>query len=86
MQATLNFVSEYGFLCKPKTVATAATRHHIEVDLESDGFYPLDNSPANPFPEGILTFPAIITNASYQAVDPQYASANPSGYCLSVNG
>jgi hypothetical protein len=91
-QATLNFVSEYGFLCKKETSSTVDPnssvdyRTEIENDITSAGFFPLDTSPSSPFSEGSLTWPALITVSGYRTVDPDYGNLDPSGYCLSING
>jgi hypothetical protein len=91
-QPTLNLVSEYGFLCKPGTLADidpltgASYRSEIEADIDAQGFFPIDSSISTPFSEGALTVPASITDPLYREVDPTYTSTDPSGYCLSVNG
>jgi hypothetical protein len=91
-QATLNLVSEYGFLCKPLTVSDIDPltgvnyRAEIEANITAQGFFPIDTSSAHPFSEGSLANPAVITDANYQTADPTYTSSNPSGFCLSVNG
>ena len=74
-QAALNFVSEYGFMCKPGTVgdidsATGVSyRTEIENTIRTQGFFPIDTSPLKPFLEGSLTSPAVITDPNYQTVD-----------------
>jgi ABC-type phosphate transport system substrate-binding protein len=91
-QSTLNMVSEYGFLCKPGTLADidpltgASYRSEIESVITAQGFFPIDSSISKPFSEGSLTTPASITDPLYQEIDPNYTSTDPSGYCLSVNG
>jgi hypothetical protein len=91
-QATLNEVSEYGFLCKPGTLndidplTGVNYRAEIEADITAAGFFPIDPNIAHTFSEGSLTTPASITDSVYQSVDPTYNQTDPSGYCLSVNG
>ena len=86
-QATLNFTSEYGFLCKAgtKTDIDPSTgvgfRTDIENAITAQGFFPLDVSGAT-FPEGSVTNPASITDAGYTAIDP----AASSGFCLVSHG
>jgi hypothetical protein len=88
-QATLNFVSEYGFLCKSSTKTdidpqtNVSYRTEIETDITTQGFFPLDTSQSETFPEGSPTYPAVITDAGYAANDP--TSPTP-GYCLVSNG
>lgn len=100
-QAALNFMSEYGFLCKPGTASDIDPytgqnyRFEIETDIIANGFYPLDTgynassgTAGSPFAEETtaLTFPAKITQANYQLVDPTYTQSDPQGYCLPING
>jgi hypothetical protein len=103
-QATLNFASEYGFICKPGTntpsTGTGTTyvgngidpltgvlyRQEIENIIYGQGFFPLDDAPADTFSEGTLSKPADITDANYRTVDPNYSASDPTGYCLSYNG
>ena len=74
-QAALNFVSEYGFMCKPGTVgdfdpATGVPyRTEIEAKIKTQGFFPIDTSILKPFHEGSLSNPAIITDSFYKDVD-----------------
>jgi hypothetical protein len=75
-QATLNLVSEYGFLCKPGTVGDydpitgVNYRTEIEANIKTQGFYPLDTSDLKPFKEGSLNDPATISDSFYSSVDP----------------
>jgi hypothetical protein len=91
-QDTLNFVSEYGFLCKDGTQnetdpsTGTSYRSEIEETLVSNGWWPLDASPSSPFQEGTLADPAVITDPNYQAIDPEYGESDPYGYCLSITG
>jgi ABC-type phosphate transport system substrate-binding protein len=86
-QATLNFVSEKGFLCKPSTTTDidpqtgVAYRTEIESAITANGFFPLDVSGA-PFAQGTVTSPAIITDSAYTAVD----GGGTNGFCLVTNG
>jgi hypothetical protein len=87
-QATLNYVSEFGFLCNPQTsggndIIDPATGiwYHTEIqDLITGEYFqpiPLD-------PEGIVQTPAVL-NAPYnqagQTSGGAAGSTNPSGYC-----
>jgi hypothetical protein len=87
-QATLNFVSEKGFLCKPGTASDidqqtgVSYRSEIEADILAQGFFPIDAS-GSAFSQGTLTFPASITDPAYSAIDP---SSGATGYCLVKNG
>jgi hypothetical protein len=98
-QATLNFMSEYGFLCKPSTATDIDPytglnyRYEIETTLIQNGFFPIDvgynastQQAGAPFSEGTLSNPAVITDPAFQLVDTQYNLANPSGYCLPIDG
>ena len=100
-QATLNFMSEYGFLCKASTATDIDPytgynyRAEIEATLLANGFFPIDtgynkvtHAAGTPFSEEPtpLTYPAQITDANFQLVDTTYNQANPSGYCLPING
>ena len=86
-QATLNFTSEYGFLCKAGTSADidpatgVSFRTDIENAIKAQGFFPLDVAGAT-FPQGSVTNPAVITDAGYTAIDP--VSSN--GFCLVSHG
>jgi len=86
-QATLNFMSEYGFLCKSGTTSDidpstgVSFRTDIENAILAQGFFPLDVS-GTPFPMGSVTNPAVITDAGYTAIDP--VSSN--GFCLVSHG
>ncbi|HEX7460206.1 MAG TPA: hypothetical protein VF279_06215, partial [Acidimicrobiales bacterium] len=86
-QATLNFTSEYGFLCKAGTTTDidpstgVSFRTDIENAIKAQGFFPLDVSGAT-FPEGSVPNQANITDAGYTAIDP--VSAN--GFCLTSHG
>jgi len=81
-QATLNLVSEYGFLCKPDTAtqvdpATGAFyRTEIEQIITANGFFPLDVS-GNAFTFVQGQYPASITDAAYTANVTQ----GTQGYC-----
>jgi hypothetical protein len=83
-QATLNFVSEYGFLCKSGTTTDidpstgVSFRTDIENAIKAQGFFPLDVS-GTTFPEGTVSNPAILTDAGYTAVDP---TTPTNGFCL----
>jgi hypothetical protein len=86
-QATLNFVSEDGFLCKSSTTTDIdpqtglSYRSEIEAAISANGFFPLDKSGA-PFAQGSVTFPAIISDPAYTAVD----GSGSTGFCLVTNG
>ncbi|MGA2837642.1 MAG: hypothetical protein ABSF84_13690 [Acidimicrobiales bacterium] len=77
-QATLNFVSEDGFICKASTgadidpITGVAYRNEIESVIEAQGFFPLDVT-GGTFPEvasgTTLTYPASITDPGYSAND-----------------
>ena len=94
-------MSEYGFLCKSETATTIDPytgfnyRYEIETDILANGFYPLDtgydastHKGGTAFAEEptALTDPAVITQANYQFVDPDYTNSDPNGYCLPING
>ena len=87
-QATLNLVSEYGFLCKASTATDidpqtgVSYRTEIEADITSQGFFPLDVG-GHTFAEGTVANPASITDAGYAANDPTTPTA---GYCLLTVG
>ncbi|MGB7053170.1 MAG: hypothetical protein WBG41_16515 [Acidimicrobiales bacterium] len=100
-QTTLNFTSEYGFMCKSQTSTDIDPytgenyRFEIETDILANGFYPLDSGydastgkAGTAFAEEPtqLTLPAQITDANYQFVDPSYTATDPTGYCLPING
>ncbi len=86
-QATLNFASEYGFLCKPDTAsqidpATGATyRSEIEADILAQGFFPLDVS-GNAFTFVQGTNHAVITDPGYTPNVTQ----GTQGYCNVTDG
>ena len=86
-QATLNFASERGFLCKAGTTTDidpstgVSFRTDIENAIKAQGFFPLDVSGAT-FPQGSVTNPAVITDAGYAAIDPVSAK----GFCLVSHG
>jgi ABC-type phosphate transport system substrate-binding protein len=88
-QATLNFVGEEGFLCKANTasqtdpITLVPYRTEIEADITGQGFFPIDTSQTDTFPEGTLSNPGVITDAGYTANDPAEGTA---GYCLVGNG
>jgi hypothetical protein len=81
-QATLNLVSEYGFLCKPDTAtqvdpATGAFyRTEIEQVITANGFFPLDVS-GNAFTFVQGQYPASITDPAYTPNVTQ----GTQGYC-----
>jgi len=98
-QATLNFMSEYGFLCKPGTQSDIDPytglnyRYEIETTLIQNGFFPIDTGysaatqkAGSPFSEGSVPNAAQITDPNFQLVDPTYNQSNPSGYCLPIAG
>ena len=80
--ATLNFASEYGFLCKPATALDydplstnplgATYRTEIEADILAQGFFPIDVSGA-PFSEGTFT----TNKASLLSGDAEYSIVDP---------
>ena len=86
-QATLNFASERGFLCKAGTTTDidpstgVSFRTDIENAIKAQGFFPLDVAGAT-FPQGSVTNPAVITDAGYAAIDPVSAK----GFCLVSHG
>ncbi|MBV8462328.1 MAG: hypothetical protein JO368_03485 [Acidimicrobiales bacterium] len=100
-QTTLNFASEYGYLCKQQTKTDVNPytgdnyRFDIETAIIQNGFYPIDpgyvassGTAGNPFSEEptLLAHPASITDPNYQTVDPDFGVADPTGYCLPING
>jgi hypothetical protein len=93
-QATLNFASEDGFLCKPDNIADPVTgetvRQEIDTAILTNGFLPLDQSTlvngvasapnVSPFSEDTgVTNPASITAEPYK--DNDLSGSNPQGYC-----
>jgi hypothetical protein len=84
-QATLNLVSEYGFMCKPGTVGDfdpltgVNYRTEIEAKIKSQGFFPIDTSDLKPFKEGSVTNPAGITDTFYTAVDKTLTAEKGTG-------
>ena len=87
-QATLNFTSEYGFLCKASATdidpsTGVSFRTDIENAIKAQGFFPLDVTVGHTFPEGTVTNPAVLTDAGYTAVDPTVPT---NGYCLVSHG
>lgn len=80
-QATLNFASEDGFLCKTQTntqidpLTGLTYRSEIDTAITSNGFYTLPSGP-----EGTVDTPADITDPNYSAIDE--SGTNPTGYCL----
>ena len=86
-QATLNFVSEKGFLCKSGTSTDTnpytgnSYRYDIEAAIKAQGFFPLDVS-GSPFAQGTVTNPAVITDTAFTAIDGD----GTSGYCLVTHG
>jgi ABC-type phosphate transport system substrate-binding protein len=80
-QATLNFASEDGFLCKAQNdtnvdpITGATYRSEINADISAQGFIPLPKGS-----EGSVTHPANITDPGYSAID--MSGTNPTGYCL----
>ena len=86
-QATLNFVSEKGFLCKASTATDInpytgnSYRTDIENAIKAQGFFPLDVS-GSPFAQGSVTNPANITDTAFTAIDGD----GTSGYCLVTHG
>ena len=86
-QATLNFMSEDGFLCKSSTKTDIDPqtgidyRTEIEAAITANGFFPLDVS-GSPFSQGSVTFPAVLTDSAYTAID----GSGSTGYCLVTNG
>ena len=95
-QATLNFMSEDGFLCKAATAVqidpiTGNTyRSEIEAAITANGFFPLAPG-GTAFPEiasgTTLSAPAQITDTGYLANDtlPSGVPAG-NGFCLVTNG
>lgn len=85
-QATLNFVSEYGFICKQDAVVdsnskTGATYgQEIQSVIENNGFFPLSTGPI--YASNVDYF-AKITDPGYSFVDPGAAteSASSTGNC-----
>jgi len=88
-QATLNFASEYGFLCKAGTSSDTdpqtgvSFRTDIENAIKAQGFFPLDVTGIT-FPQGTVNFPAIISDTGYSAIDPAVSGGN--GFCLVSHG
>ena len=89
--ATLNYVSEIGFICNPNKGSahaivdpnTGATYlSEIQEDIEAAGFYPLSGGAASgtvnttPIDEGTLTNPASADTGSYSAFDT-FATTGP---------
>ncbi len=95
-QAALNFVSEYGFMCKPGTAGdfdplTGVTyRTEIENNIRAQGFYPLDISPTKPFQEGTVTYPAYESgtplNTPGYLTDPNYLAVDATTTAEAGNG
>jgi len=90
--ATLNFTSELGFLCKTGTTSDInpytgnSFRTDIENAIKAAGFIPLDiaQTPFNEVPTGTtLTYPASISDPNYTAIDN---ASTASGFCLVTNG
>lgn len=87
-EATLNMVSEYGFLCKQSTSSdidpqtNVSYRSEIEAAIKAQGFYPINTS-SGAFPEGTVPFPAVLSDASYTAIDPTVPT---NGFCLVSHG
>jgi ABC-type phosphate transport system substrate-binding protein len=89
--ATLNFASEVGFLCKPNTVSGGTTgaqitdpvtgltyRSEIESAILAQGFFPLDGLDENvPFQEGTPTTPADAIPSFATTSDPYYQYDTP---------
>jgi hypothetical protein len=81
-QATLNLVSEYGFLCKADTktqidpATTLSYRSEIEAAIIHNGFFPLDVS-GNAFTFVQGQYPASITDPAYTPNVTQ----GTQGYC-----
>ncbi|MGO8871387.1 MAG: hypothetical protein ACLQPH_08285 [Acidimicrobiales bacterium] len=95
--AALNFVSEFGFLCKTGTVAdidpltNVSYRTEIETGITQSGFFPLDTSPSSPFNEyapGVVSSPdtSLSSDPYYSLIDNTSNTTNPSGFCLVRNG
>jgi hypothetical protein len=87
-QATLNFTSEYGFLCKASATdidpsTGVSFRTDIENAIKAQGFFPLDVTIGHTFPEGTVANPAVLTDAGYTAIDPTVPT---NGYCLLSHG
>ncbi len=86
-QATLNFVSEKGFMCKSGTASDInpytgnSYRFDIEAAIKAQGFFPLDVS-GSTFAQGSVTNPATFSDAGYTAV----AGDGVNGYCLVTHG
>jgi ABC-type phosphate transport system substrate-binding protein len=94
-QATLNFISEDGFLCKPDTevddITGETVRQEIDTQILNNGFLPLDQATLGsggvatapvkqPFSEDTgVTNPAHITSSPYSQYD--LSGSNPAGYC-----
>jgi phosphate transport system substrate-binding protein len=84
-QATLNFASEDGFLCKASDSDSApggtdpltgqTYRSEINAVISAQGFFPLPKGN-----EGTVGHPAVITDAKYAPIDE--SGTNPTGYCL----
>lgn len=87
-QATLNFVGENGFLCRPETSAIVnpvtgnSFRFDIEAAIKSQGFFPLDVS-GSPFTYTAPTYEGVLTGVYAGSL----ATAQDTvGYCLPSNG
>jgi hypothetical protein len=94
-QATLNLVSEDGFLCRSDSGIVDPTNGHtvrqdIDTAILQNGFLPLDQSTLGPngvasaaqvstFAEGGVPHPAHITASPYKSYD--LSGSNPKGYC-----
>jgi ABC-type phosphate transport system substrate-binding protein len=85
-QATLNYASEDGFLCKTGTssdidpITGVAYRTEIVNDIENTGFYPVETTAAA---EGTVDTPAPLTTSSgpYSGIN-DLSGSDPTGYCL----
>ena len=83
-QATLNYASEDGFLCKSSTttdidpITGVAYRTEIDKAITGTGFFPLPSGP-----EGTVDTPAPLNTASgpYSGIG-DLSTSNPTGFCL----
>jgi phosphate transport system substrate-binding protein len=87
--ATLNFISEVGFLCKPQTTTVSgkstpildpntgvSVRTEINDAIEAAGFFVLPEGP-----EGVVDHPANLAKTVYAPYDPN-GESQYTGYCL----
>jgi len=92
--ATMNFVGENGFLCRPGTVTDidpntgASYRSEINAAILSEGFYPISAGASSgvvnttPVDMGTLTHPAATTTSGSKYADYTNGRSTTSGFCI----